>query len=65
MDLGIDGLWTWYYWKQNTTYSKYIDDFMKDNYGARIAYQDFASLLHMEFFNASEVANTIAASGAK
>ena len=38
---------------------------MKGNYGEKVTWQDIASLLKMEFFNASEVANIVEASGAR
>ena len=38
---------------------------MKDNYGKKVTWQDMASLLKMEFFNASEVSDIVHASGAK
>ena len=60
--IGISGLWMWYNWREG---DQKIDDFVKKYYGSKTSYQDFAPLLRMEFFNASDVANTIAMSGAR
>ena len=59
---GISGLWMWYKWREG---DQQIDDFVKKYYGSKTSYQDFAPLLRMEFFNATDVANTIAMSGAR
>ena len=60
--IGISGLWMWYKWREG---DQQIDDFVKKYYGSKTSYQDFAPLLRMEFFNATDVANTIAMSGAR
>ena len=69
--IGIWSEWTPLYWKHPDWYpesqSHYteIDAFMKANYGEKVTWDDVASLLKMEFFNASEVANIVHASGAR
>ena len=52
----------WYKWKQG---DQTIDEFIKTYYGSKTSYQDFAPLLRMEFFNATEITDTIAMSGAR
>ena len=69
--LGIWSEWSPLYWKhpdwypENQSHSTEIDHFIKDYYGDKVTWQDLASLLKMEFFNASEIANIVQASGAK
>ena len=38
---------------------------MQANYGEKVTWHDIASMLKMEFFNASEVADIVQASGAR
>ena len=38
---------------------------MKDNYGEKVTWQDIASMLKMEFFDATEIADIVKTSGAK
>ena len=44
---------------------QWIVDFMKKNYPPNFEYQDFAPQFTAEFFNASEWADLVKASGAK
>ena len=69
--LGIWSEWTPLYWQHPDWYPEHqshyneIDAFMKEYYGEKVTWGDLASRLKMEFFNASEVANIVQASGAK
>ncbi|KAM6180869.1 plasma alpha-L-fucosidase [Erethizon dorsatum] len=55
--------WFWWYW-QNQKIPKYVD-FMKDNYPPDFKYEDFGPLFTAKFFNASQWADILQASGAK
>ena len=69
--LGIWSEWSPLYWKhpnwypENQSHDTEIDKFMKGNFGEKVTWQDIASMLKMEFFNASEIADIVQASGAK
>nr|XP_003465681.1 plasma alpha-L-fucosidase [Cavia porcellus] len=55
--------WFWWYW-QNQKIPKYVA-FMKDNYPPDFKYVDFGPLFTAKFFNASQWADILQASGAK
>ena len=60
--IGYKSEWFWRHWKDNVTD---VVKFMEENYPPNFTYQDFGSELKMEFFNASEVADIVQASGAR
>ncbi|XP_071574064.1 alpha-L-fucosidase-like isoform X1 [Temnothorax nylanderi] len=56
--------WFWNNWKEEINSTKY-SDFMKQRYPPNFTYQDFARDFTAEFFNASEWAELLKASGAR
>uniref|UniRef100_A0A336KX07 Putative alpha-L-fucosidase n=1 Tax=Culicoides sonorensis TaxID=179676 RepID=A0A336KX07_CULSO len=55
--------WFWYNWK--TEEIDGYEEYMKKNYAPNFTYQDFASLMTGELFNASEWASLFESAGAK
>ncbi|XP_029452378.1 plasma alpha-L-fucosidase [Rhinatrema bivittatum] len=58
---GSEWFW-WYWWKQNQ--SCYVS-FMEENYPPGFTYEDFGPLFTAEFYNASQWADILQASGAR
>lgn len=59
---GISSEWFWKHWKDNFTDAS---EFMNRNYPPGFKYADFGTQFKAEFFNASDWAQLVAASGAK
>lgn len=59
---GVSSEWFWKHWKDNFTDAT---EFMTKNYPPEFQYADFGAQFKAEFFNATDWAQLVAASGAK
>jgi len=65
---GVVSEWFWFYWRRNDPNKRTdveVNNYMKANYPPDFTYQQFGSDFSAQFFNASEWAEIVAASGAK
>ena len=54
-----------WFWLDSTKNGSEAAKYLSDYYAPKFRYQNFGSQLTMEFFNASQIADIVAGSGAK